>query len=307
MTGLRFGLMTYDAAPWEELTRRWRGHEDAGFDALWAGDHLWSACDDAGATTRPRLDAWMMAAGMAASTRRVDVGTLVSPMGRHNPAVLAKQALTLDHMSGGRAVAGIGSGGNAADLAVAGGEAVPARERAPRLAEYARVVRAVLDGSREGVDGVYHRTHGPTAPGPVRPGGVRLLVAAHGPAALRAAAPHADVWNSYGTPFSQLGGDGPPSAERSLRRTAELSRVLDRECERIGRDPASVARSFMLAFTRDEPWTSVEAFRDTVGRYADIGITEFVFPFPLRGPHDPDVFAEVVADVLPRLRAGERP
>ncbi|GAA1614991.1 LLM class flavin-dependent oxidoreductase [Actinoplanes couchii] len=304
MTGLRFGLKTYDAAPWDELRHRWRDHEAAGFDALWAGDHVWSTRDGDGAPARPRFDSWLMAAGIAAVTSRVDVGTLVSPIGLRNPAVLGKQAVTLDHLSGGRAVAGIGSGGNPLDGAAAGIPAWPSDEKAARLGEYARIVRSYLRGADVDVDGEFYRSHGVSAPAPVRG---RLLIAAHTRASIAAAAAHADVWNSYGVLFSQLRAGVVLTPEQSLAATRRRARWLDEECERIGRDPAEITRSFMLAFTRDTPWTSVQNFRDTIGRYADIGITEFMFPFPLQGEHDDDVFAEVVADVMPRLQAGERP
>lgn len=307
MTGLRFGLMTYDAAPWAELQARWRTHEAAGFDALWAGDHVWSARDDAGRPSRPRHDAWMLAAGIAAATDRVDVGTLVSPIGLRNPVVLGKQAVTLDHLSGGRAVAGIGAGGNRKDQAMAGVPDWSPAERSTRLHEYARVVRTVLDEVDLDLDLDHYAAHGVAAPAPVRPGGARLLIAAHSRASLAAAAAYADVWNTYGTLFSQLvrGVRLPP--DESVAVTRRRSLALDEECERIGRDPATVTRSFMLAFTQDRPWTSVQEFRETIGRYAEIGITEFMFPFPLQGPHDPEVFDRVVAEVMPRLQAGEQP
>lgn len=307
MSGLRFGLMTYDAAPWPELVERWQGHEAAGFDALWAGDHVWSTKDEDGTPTRPRHDAWMLAAGIASATSSVDVGTLASPIGMRNPVVLGKQAITLDHLSGGRAVAGIGAGGNPKDQATAGVDDWAPHERSARLLEYASVVRAVLDDVDLDIDGTYYRTSGVNAPAAHRPNGARLLVAAHNRASIPAVARYADIWNTYGTLFSQLARGISLTPEESIHVTRRRSQALDQECELVGRDPAEVTRSFMLAFTQDAPWTSVQAFRETIGRYADIGITEFMFPFPLQGPHDPDVFAEVVADVMPRLQAGERP
>jgi alkanesulfonate monooxygenase SsuD/methylene tetrahydromethanopterin reductase-like flavin-dependent oxidoreductase (luciferase family) len=302
---LRFGIKTYDAAPWPELVERWRGQEAAGWDAIWAGDHIWSALDASGEPTRPRFDSWMMAAGIAGVTNRVDVGTLVSPIGMRNPVVLGKQAITLDHMSGGRAIAGIGGGGNPKDRAAAGIAEWTPDERAAHLGEYARVVRSVLDDVERDIDGPIYSSRGVSAPAAMRPG--RLLVAAHLRSSLTAVARYGDIWNSYGALFSQLARGITLTPDESIAVTARRSAFLDAECERIGRDPQTVRRSFMLAFTGDTPWLSVQQFRDTIGRYADIGITEFMFPFPLQGPHDDDVFHEVVADVLPRLQAGERP
>lgn len=304
MSGLRFGLKTYDAAPWPELQERWRSHEAAGFDALWAGDHVWSTRDDAGEPARPRYDSWLMAAGIAAVTTRVDVGTLVSPVGLRNPAVLGKQAVTLDHLSGGRAVAGLGAGGNPLDAAAAGLAGWTPSERSQRLDEFAGIVRQYLDKSDIEAQGTFYQAQGVSAPPPLRG---RLLIAAHSPASITAAARHADIWNSYGVLFSQLRRGITLTPAESLEATRRRARHLDDACERLGRDPATITRSFMLAFTQDRPWTSVQNFRDTIGRYADIGITEFMFPFPLQGEHDMDVFAEVVAEVIPALQRGERP
>lgn len=307
MTNLRFGLMTHAADEWATLTTRWKSFEDQGFDALWAGDHLWSAIGpDGNGYTQPRFDAWMLAAGIASATSKVTVGTLVSAISMRNPAVLAKQALTLDHMSGGRAVAGIGAGGNPKDLAVAGEPVLPPEEKSSRLDEYLEVVKSVASGGETAFEGKYYRSAGVTGPAPVKPG-IPLLVAAHLKSSLTVTARHADVWNSYGTLFSQLARGVKLTPDESLAVTARRSAFLDAECERIGRDPGTLRRSFMLAFTQDTPWVSVQQFRETIGRYAEAGITEFMFPFPLQGQHDPDVFTEVVQSVIPRLQQGERP
>ncbi|MFB7493246.1 LLM class flavin-dependent oxidoreductase [Streptomyces sp. NPDC056161] len=308
MTPLRFGLMTYEAAPWPDLTARWRRFEAEGWDSLWAGDHLWSALDAEGRPARGRFDAWMLAAGIAAATSRVTVGTLVSAAPLRNPAMVAKQAMTLDHVSRGRAVAGIGAGGNPKDLAYAGVAPWPQARRGGLLEEYLTVVRGVLEQDTFDHEGTHFSVGGAVrAPAPVGPDRPALLVAAHVDATLAVAARHADVWSSYGSLFSQLRRGIKLDEQQSLRLTRERGALLDAHAERAGRDPATIRRSFMAGFTEDAPWESVERFRDFVGRFTDIGITEFMFPFPLQGPHRDGVFEEVVADVLPRLRAGERP
>ncbi|MFE7977427.1 LLM class flavin-dependent oxidoreductase [Streptomyces shenzhenensis] len=308
MTPLRFGLMTYEAAPWPELTARWRRFEEQGWDSLWAGDHLWSALDAEGRPVRGRFDAWMLAAGIAAATSRVTVGTLVSAAPLRNPAMVAKQAVTLDHISGGRAVAGIGAGGNPKDLAYTGVPPWPPAERGDRLEDYLTVVRGILERDSFDHDGTYFSVQGAVrAPAPVRPERPPLLIAAHVDATLAVAARHADIWSSYGSLFSQLRRGVRLDEKTSVRLTKERAALLDAHAEHADRDPASIRKSFMAGFTEDAPWQSVERFRDFVGRFTDIGITEFMFPFPLQGPHREGVFEEVVADVLPRLRAGERP
>ncbi|TDC74567.1 LLM class flavin-dependent oxidoreductase [Streptomyces hainanensis] len=307
-TPLRFGLMTYEAAPWDELTARWRAFERQGWDALWAGDHLWSDLADDGTTSRPRFDAWLLAAGIAAATERVTVGTLVSAFPLRNPAVLAKQAITLDHLSGGRFVTGIGAGGNPRDHAVAGADSWEPAERAARFGEYATVVRGMLDQDRFDFAGDHYRVEGAVrAPAPLAAPRPPLLVAAHLESTLTVAARHADVWSSYGSLFSQLRRGVRLTEAESVRLTARRGRLLDEHAERAGRDPATIRKTFMAGFTEDAPFESVERFRDFVGRYATIGITEFMFPFPLQGRHRDGVFEEVVARVLPALRTGEAP
>jgi alkanesulfonate monooxygenase SsuD/methylene tetrahydromethanopterin reductase-like flavin-dependent oxidoreductase (luciferase family) len=300
--------MTYEAAPWPELVARWRAFEAQGWDSLWAGDHLWSELAEDGTVSRARFDAWQLAAGITAATERVTVGTLVSAFALRNPAVLAKQAITLDHMSGGRFTAGIGAGGNPRDAATAGVDDWPPAERAARFGEYSAVVRGMLDQDRFDHDGAYYRVAGAVrAPAPIADPRPPLLVAAHVEATLAVAARDADVWSSYGTLFSQLRRGYRLTEEESLRLTRRRAGLLDEHAERAGRDPAAIRKSFMAGFTQDAPWESVERFTDFVGRFTEIGITEFMFPYPLQGPHKEGVFEEVVADVLPRLREGGAP
>ncbi|MGW2514892.1 LLM class flavin-dependent oxidoreductase [Streptomyces scopuliridis] len=300
----RFGLMTYEAAPWPELVDRWRAFEAQGWDSLWAGDHLWSSIDDGGVTSRPRFDAWQLAAGIAAVTERITVGTLVSAFPLRNPAVLAKQAITLDHMSDGRFVPGIGAGGNPKDHAVAGVDTWSSAERAERFDEYSAVVRGLLHEDRFDFRGDHYRVEGAVrAPAPVATPHPPLLIAAHVEDTLRIAARDADIWSSYGTLFSQLRRGVKLSEAESLRLTRERGQLLDEHAERFGRDPATIRKSFMAGFTEDAPWESADRFTDFIGRFTEIGITEFMFPYPLQGPHKDGVFEEVVAEVLPRLRA----
>jgi alkanesulfonate monooxygenase SsuD/methylene tetrahydromethanopterin reductase-like flavin-dependent oxidoreductase (luciferase family) len=302
--GPRFGLMTYEAAPWPELVDRWRGFEAQGWDSLWAGDHLWSSTDAGGATSRPRFDAWQLAGGIAAATERVTVGTLVSAFPLRNPAVVAKQTITLDHMSGGRFVPGIGAGGNPKDHAVAGVEEWTPATRAARFEEYSAVVKGMLEHDRFDYRGEHYRVDGAVrAPAPLADPRPPLLIAAHVEDTIRVAARDADIWSSYGTLFSQLRRGVKLSEADSHRVTRERGRLLDEHAERFGRDPATIRKSFMAGFTEDAPWESAERFTDFIGRFTEIGISEFMFPYPLQGPHKEGVFEEVVAEVLPRLRA----
>lgn len=305
-TRLSFGLMTYEAAPWSELVERWRWFEDLGYDSLWSGDHVWSKLED-GKASRPRFDAWQLVAGMVSATRRVTVGPMVSSIAYRNPVVVAKQAVTLDHMSGGRLVVGIGAGGNPADHATAGVSCWPQEERVARFAESVAILDGLLTEDSFDFDGEHYTVQGGVrAPMPVQSPRPPLTVAAHIDQTLQIAARHADTWSSYGTLFSQLRRGEMLSETESLRVTRKRSQRLDEFADAAGRDPAGIRRSFMAGFTKDEIWTSAEAFRDFVGRFAEIGITEFVFPWPLQGKTTEGMFEEISENVIPELQGVAR-
>ncbi|GHH71881.1 luciferase [Streptosporangium violaceochromogenes] len=304
MTGhpLTFGVMTYEAEPWPELTARWEWFERLGLDSLWAGDHVWSSIVE-GRAVRPRFDAWLLLAGMAAATTRPTLGPLVSGMPFRGPAMVAKQAVTLDHMSAGRLVLGLGAGGNPADHAACGVPLWGQDERVARFGEYVEIVRGMLSEDTFDYAGAYYQATGTVrAPAPVQPA-VPLTIAAHVPGTLRVAARHADTWSSYGTLFSQMRRGVTLSEEEAVRTTARRAALLDEYAAEQGRDPSSIRRSFLAGFTADRPFASVEAFRDFVGRYREIGITEFVFLYPGPGGVDPVLFEKICAEVVPDLRA----
>jgi alkanesulfonate monooxygenase SsuD/methylene tetrahydromethanopterin reductase-like flavin-dependent oxidoreductase (luciferase family) len=294
--------MTYEAAPWAELASRWRWLEELGYDSLWAGDHVWSSLND-GQVSRPRFDAWLLAGGIAAATTRVAVGTLVSSIAHRNPAIVAKQAVTVDHISGGRLVVGLGAGGNPADHAVTGVPLWSSRERAARLGESAAIVAGLLGSDSFDYNGEYYTVSGAVrAPAPVQAPRPPLLVAAHVPDTLAVAARYADIWSSYGSLFSQLRRGQRLSEAEAVDVTRQRAQRLDELAAAAGRRPGSIRKSFMAGFTDDQPWESVERFRDFIGRYTAIGITEFMFPYPLQGKAGEGVFEAVSLEVLPALR-----
>jgi alkanesulfonate monooxygenase SsuD/methylene tetrahydromethanopterin reductase-like flavin-dependent oxidoreductase (luciferase family) len=302
MSGLRFGLMTYEAAPWAELVSRWQWLEGLGYDSLWAGDHVWSSLNG-GQASRPRFDAWLLAGGIAAATSRVTVGTLVSSIVYRNPAIVAKQAVTVDHISAGRLVVGLGAGGNPADHAVTGMPQWPSSERAARLGEAAAIVSGMLGDDSFDYQGSYYTVSGAVrAPAPVQLPRPPLLIAAHVPQTLSVAASYADIWSSYGSLFSQLRRGQRLSEAEALDVTRQRAERLDELAAAAGRRPDSITKSFMAGFTEDQPWESVERFRDFVGRYSAIGITEFMFPYPLQGKAGEGVFETVSQEILPGLR-----
>jgi alkanesulfonate monooxygenase SsuD/methylene tetrahydromethanopterin reductase-like flavin-dependent oxidoreductase (luciferase family) len=227
---------------WPELLARARRLEDMGVSTVWVDDHLLNPAHP----EQPWLDAWSVLAALATATTRIRLGPLVANGILRPPAVLARHALSVDHLSGGRLELGLGSGYAAADRA--------AGERTP-FADVVATVSAALRGAPV-LDGI-------PALGPVT-GRVPLTIAAHGPRALRLAAAHADRWVSYG-------GFGLPVAEHLA--------LTRRRAEQVG-----PVRKMLLAgspaVTGTPIWRSVAAVEDFTGRYREAGIDEFAFYYP---------------------------
>jgi len=104
--GLRFGVITIQSLPWQEEVERWKHIEALGFDSVWLADHFVDPWDPSG----PWFECWTFLAALATTTRKIRIGTLVMSIPLRNPALLARQVMTIDHISGGRLELGLGSG-----------------------------------------------------------------------------------------------------------------------------------------------------------------------------------------------------
>lgn len=214
---------------WESLRTAVLAADEAGFDSLWFDDHLLS---DEGEPSDPKLEGWTVAAAAAAITSRATIGHLVTANTFRPPGVLAKMATTLDHVSGGRAVLGIGAGWFAEEHAAFGLDfGASMGERIDRMGEAVGLIRRLLDGERVTHDGRFYRlTDAVCAPRPVQER-LPLLIGGSGPRkTLPLVARFADVWNAYGTP----------------EEVAVASALLDERCREAGRDPRSIERSVTL-------------------------------------------------------------
>jgi alkanesulfonate monooxygenase SsuD/methylene tetrahydromethanopterin reductase-like flavin-dependent oxidoreductase (luciferase family) len=254
---VRYGVSLLPNMPWDELVRTWRRLDDlSGVDSVWVADHLRNPYRP----EQPWFDGWTCLAVMAQTTRRVRIGPLVSPMTFHNPARLAKAALTVDHASDGRLELALGAGGSRLDYALAEVEPGPPRERAERFEAFVMRLAAVLrDDSVQ--------------PRPVR-GRIPLTIGGHSESVLRVAAQHADGWNTY------VGWK--LSAEEGRRLTRKRTARLDELCAEAGRDPRDVRRSALIghSFVAETPFRSEEAFREFAAAYADAGIDELIVYWP---------------------------
>jgi len=265
--GLRFGVITSKNAPWSVLAERWRYLDELGFDSAWVADHFTNYREQA----EPWLECWTLLSTLATQTERIRIGTMVTNITFHNPAVLARQALTVDHVSGGRLELGIGAGGAPSDHDMTGVRYWDPPERAARLREFTEVVDQMLRNEVTTYRGGYYEVHNANMlPAPVQKPRPPLTLAAWGPKTLRVTAQYADSWN-----FAPVRPELTP--EQNLEETARRNGMIDDYCSELGRDPAEIKRS-LLVFPRasDSPFDSDGAFQDFVGRYRKIGIDEFI-------------------------------
>jgi alkanesulfonate monooxygenase SsuD/methylene tetrahydromethanopterin reductase-like flavin-dependent oxidoreductase (luciferase family) len=176
---------------WPEVLAMARAAEECGFDSIWLGDHL--LYRDPGTPESGPWEAWTQLAALAASTERVELGPLVACAGFHPPAVLAKMAASIDEVSGGRFVLGLGSGWNDPEFHAFG---LPTDHRVSRFAEAFTIINQMLGGERVTLDGRYWQADDAVLlPAPARR--PRLMVGSNGPRMLGLTLPHVDAWNTW--------------------------------------------------------------------------------------------------------------
>jgi alkanesulfonate monooxygenase SsuD/methylene tetrahydromethanopterin reductase-like flavin-dependent oxidoreductase (luciferase family) len=211
---------------WPELVAMARTAEAAGFDSLWVGDHLLLDTPD-GMPCGP-WEAWTSLAALAAVTRRIELGPLVASTNFHAPAVLAKQAATVDAISGGRLILGLGAGWHEREFRAFG---LPYDHRVSRFEEAFTIIRSLLRHGRADLDGVYYRVADCILdPAPVRPGGPPLMLGSTGPRMMRIALPHVDAWNVWWTQYGNT-----PQGFAAVRDRVEQAAI------QAGRAPGEVA------------------------------------------------------------------
>ncbi|MEA2275491.1 MAG: hypothetical protein QOC78_451 [Solirubrobacteraceae bacterium] len=219
---------------WPELLAMARAAEEVGFDSVWLGDHLLYRGD--GRPERGPWEAWTSLAALAAATERVTLGPLVACAGFHPPGLIAKMAATIDEISAGRFVLGLGAGWNEAEFRAFG---VPFDRRVSRFEEAFAIVRGLLHGERVTLDGRHWQADDATLlPRPARR--VPLMVGSAGPRVLGIALPHVDAWNTW----YDLYGNTPQGF-------AELNAMIDAAAERAGRPPSEIRRSACVLVVLD--------------------------------------------------------
>ena len=211
--------------PWPEYVAMARTAEAVGFDGIWLGDHL--LYDLPGGVTRGPWEVWTSLAALAAVTERVTLGPLVASTSFHAPAMLAKQAATVDAISGGRLVLGLGAGWNRREYTAFG---FPYDHRVSRFEEAFTIVRTLLREGRTTFEGTYYAVDDCVLdPGPARPGGPPLMLGSHRPRMLSIGLPHVDMWNVWWSDY----GNSP-------ERFAALKADVDEAAAAAGRAPGAV-------------------------------------------------------------------
>jgi len=300
---VRVGVVIIPTDPWPVAVARARAVEAFGYDHLWTYDHL--------SWRRYREEPWHAAipwlTGVAAATERIRLGTMVTSPNFRHPVTLAKDAMTLDHVSGGRLVLGVGAGGIGFDATVLGGTVLTPGVRAARLVEFVDTLDGLLRQPAYSHSGEFYTVHeARMVPGCVQIPRVPLALAAAGTKTLALAARQGDAWITFGDPGAE--DCSPAALDAVLRRQAA---VLDRECERIGRDPATIDRVFLAGDAVERPLRSVEAFRELVQRIAALGFTDLVVHDPRPGDPvwdgDPAILEAIAREVLPELATEPRP
>ena len=286
----RFGLFLSQAnKPWQQVLDEFLMAEELGFDHAWLVDHL---VDTDGPPENGCLEGWTLLAALAARTTRIRLGVLVSNNLFRNPALLLKEAVTVDHISGGRLILGLGTGWHADEHRRYGFDLPDPAERVDRFEEAVEIVTALMRQKRTSFEGRYYRLDDARLePPPVQRPRIPILIAAHRPRMLRIAARHADQWDT----FAAIPGTATEGIEADL---AARIAALDEACQAIGRDPREIRRS---TWATREALASTEVYHDFVRRHRALGFTDFTTVLP--APEHRDVLEMVAREVIPRLRA----
>jgi F420-dependent oxidoreductase-like protein len=267
----------------DHIVEQAQAAEAAGFSLVTVMDHLYQI-PGVGPVTDPMLESWMSLAALARETTRVRLGTLVTGVTYRNPAFLAKTATTLDVISGGRAIFGLGAAWNEQEHVGYGYEFPPIGERMDRLDEALTIARAMFTEDRPTFTGRHYRIdQALNVPRPIQPGGPRIMVGGGGEQrTLKIAAKHADMTHWF------------PLGLETLRHKTE---VLEGHCEAIGRDPSTIERTMatpvMVAATEADARAFVdrlpperrpyvragtpEQMAEELRPYLDAGFTGFTF------------------------------
>src|SRR5438477_3012353 len=283
----RFGICTDQNMNCEKNVERWQWFEKLGFESAWLCDHLIQPSRPQG----PYFEAWTLLGGLAAVTKAIRVGVLVTSNTFRFPQVVAKMAVTVDHISNGRLEIGLGAGWYEPEHTMFGIPFPETKELVGRFKEAVQVVDLMTREDTSSFDGEYYQLReARSRPASVQKPRPPLVLGAFGPRMLKIVARYADTWNAFGTP-------------EEMR---ERNQMLDDYCREIGRDPDTLDRSLYYWVPKADldPWVSKDAFYSVLEPYVEAGVNQFI----LDQPRDKQIgqLDWVAAEVLPKY-AKEKP
>jgi F420-dependent oxidoreductase-like protein len=311
---IQFGVQTApQQIAWAELRETWKEVETLGFDTLWMNDHL---LPSVGPSDAPNFEGWTMLGAIAALTSHVRIGVMVSSNTFRHPVVLAKMATTVDHISEGRLILGIGSGYFVQEHQVYGIPLHTPIRRARQLEEALQVIRKLWTEDDASFAGTYYQlANAPFAPKPVQKPHPPIMIGGTGEKlTLPLVAKYADLWNA--------GGLGIEALARKIA-------ILEEHCARIGRDANDIEKTYLTPlYLRSNPAEverlltqipqvqtlsieqmralilagDVAAVQRRVQAYLDIGITHIIIALRRPGFYDREGLRLFAKEVMPAFR-----
>lgn len=305
---MRLGISLWpQGATWQELRSASVRADALGYDSVWSYDHFTALGAD---LTVPVFDGWTAIAALAAMTSRSRLGILVTAVTHRNPGVLAKMAATLDHLSGGRAILGLGAAWHEGEHRAYGIPFPPTGQRLALLDESCAVIRSLFEDDVTTFDGEHCTMHDAVLwPKPIQTR-LPILIGGGGERkTLRIVARHADLWNAFGTPEVV---------------THKLS-VLREHCTAVGRDPATIGVTLNAGvIVRDsaaavqarleeigevagfpdyaasnQPYGTPELVAQRLAEYGKVGVSELIAVMP--APYDDESIERLATEVRPRI------
>jgi alkanesulfonate monooxygenase SsuD/methylene tetrahydromethanopterin reductase-like flavin-dependent oxidoreductase (luciferase family) len=289
-THVRFGLKLGQDASVAELRDVWRIADEAEFDHLWCLDLF--ATIGADGPDREIFEGWALLAGMAVATKRVRIGTAFTGNTHRPPWLLAKLAVTVDHLSGGRLEFGVGAGYEELQHRMF---AIDLEHRVGRLAESLECLKLLWTQNRVDFDGRYYRLRDAIAnPKPVQEPHPPIWMGGGGDLMLRLAAQHADVWNC------SFRGVDSVNDSRAMDQYKAAVEKLNGFCAQIGRDPTTIKRLMQIRWNGTDPGPLLAS----CAAWLQAGCTEQIIYLDSQELDPPGIVlaAEATGNLLPELR-----
>lgn len=282
---LRFGVQTPPQhTSYADVVRVWKEADELGFDTAFVFDHFIPIYSD---PNGPCLEGWTLLSALAAQTKNVKVGVLVTGNTYRNPAVLAKMAATVDHVSNGRLILGLGAAWFELEHTAYGIPFYTDGERARRLVEAVEVMKLLFTQQKSNFDGKYYQLKDALfEPKTVQKPHPPILIGGMGPKVIQPlVARQADIWHFFVR-------DGDP------QETKRVCTNFDELCRKVGRDPAQVEKS--LSIRPQQLTGTTEEVRGHIQALADAGVQHFIISLP--SPYDRQLLRRFAKEVLPTFR-----